>query len=311
MPVVTVQRGIGRTGAGKTPALSQSIRESARKFFASENHCDCVAALIFLHIPKTAGTTLNRIIEWQYDPRLIFTVDPHRFRATVKRFHTFSEERRRSYQLVRGHLVYGIHELLPQRATYITMLRDPVSRFLSSYQFILRRPLHPLHRKMKKQRLAPQDLIRLTPESQNLQCRFISGIGKGGRCDERVLEMAKANLKSSFRVVGLSERFHESLLLMIAAFGWKVPFYENHKVAKVRPAVDAGVAELIREHNRLDVELYQFAYELFEAQLRQNQEVVARLSSAMACRKPTPPEKFYYSSLGLARFLTSKVGSAL
>jgi hypothetical protein len=23
-------------------------------------------ALIFLHIPKTAGTTLNRIIEWQY-----------------------------------------------------------------------------------------------------------------------------------------------------------------------------------------------------------------------------------------------------
>jgi hypothetical protein len=27
-------------------------------------------ALIFLHIPKTAGTTLNRIIEWQYSPPL-------------------------------------------------------------------------------------------------------------------------------------------------------------------------------------------------------------------------------------------------
>ena len=32
-------------------------------------------ALIFLHIPKTAGTTLNRIIEWQYSPLSIFTLD--------------------------------------------------------------------------------------------------------------------------------------------------------------------------------------------------------------------------------------------
>ena len=42
-------------------------------------------ALVFLHIPKTAGTTLNRIIEWQYNPLLIFTMDPYRIRATAER----------------------------------------------------------------------------------------------------------------------------------------------------------------------------------------------------------------------------------
>jgi len=42
-------------------------------------------ALIFLHIPKTAGTTLNRIIEWQYSPFAIFTIDPYRIRATTER----------------------------------------------------------------------------------------------------------------------------------------------------------------------------------------------------------------------------------
>jgi hypothetical protein len=47
-------------------------------------------ALIFLHIPKTAGTTLNRIIEWQYNPVSIFTVDPKGIRATIARFKTFS-----------------------------------------------------------------------------------------------------------------------------------------------------------------------------------------------------------------------------
>ncbi len=85
-------------------------------------------ALIFLHIPKTAGTTLNRIIDWQYNPLSIFTVDPHRIRATVARFKTFPEQRRRRFRVVRGHLVFGIHEFLPQSATYITMLRQPVAR---------------------------------------------------------------------------------------------------------------------------------------------------------------------------------------
>ena len=200
-------------------------------------------ALIFLHIPKTAGTTLNRILEWQYNPVSIFTVDPHRIRATVARFKKFPEQRRRRFRVVRGHLLYGIHEFLPQGATYITMLRDPVARVLSTYAFILRRPLHPLHRKLKAGRLGVEDLVRMTPHRQNLQCRFISGIGVGPDCDERVLEVAKENLTRAFRIVGLCERFQESLCLMIAAFGWKVPFYTNRKVTKSRPSIEANGIE--------------------------------------------------------------------
>lgn len=268
-------------------------------------------ALIFLHIPKTAGTTLNRIIEWQYRPLSIFSVDPYRIRATVQRFKTFSEQRRRRYRVVRGHLHYGIHEFLPQGATYITILREPVARLLSSYHFILRRPLHPLHRKLKKERLAVEDLIRLTPHRQNLQCRFISGIGTNGICDERALDLAKKNLTRSFRVVGLSERFQESLLLMITAFGWKVPFYENRKVSKVRPSLEPGMVDMIRAHNRLDLELYDFGRELFEDNLRKNQDAIAQTSKALdAAPKLGSRTEFWHSSIGLSRFLLSKIESA-
>ncbi len=90
-------------------------------------------ALIFLHIPKTAGTTLNRIIEWQYNPLSIFTMDPYRIRATPERLKQLPEARRRRLRMVRGHFYYGVHEYLPQGSTYITMLREPVARFLSSY----------------------------------------------------------------------------------------------------------------------------------------------------------------------------------
>src|SRR4029077_12394403 len=129
-------------------------------------------ALIFLHIPKTAGTTLNRIIEWQYSPLSIFTIDPYGIRATSERLKTFSEQRRRRLRMVRGHIFYGIHEFLPQGATYITMLRDPVARTLSTYYFILRRPLNPLHRKVKRERLGIEDCVRLFPQRHNLQCRL-------------------------------------------------------------------------------------------------------------------------------------------
>ena len=66
--------------------------------------------LIFLHIPKTAGTTLNRIIEWQYSPFEIFTIDPYRIRATPERLKRLPEERRRRLRVVRGHMLYGVHK---------------------------------------------------------------------------------------------------------------------------------------------------------------------------------------------------------
>ena len=44
----------------------------------------------------------------------------------------------------------------------------------------------------------------------------------------------------------------------------EVPFYENRKVAKNRPAVEPSVIGAIGEHNCFDIELYNFAEKLFE-----------------------------------------------
>ena len=123
-------------------------------------------------------------------------------------------------QVVRGHLFYGIHEFLPQGATYITMLREPVARLLSSYYFVLRRPLNPLHRKLKREGLGVEDCIRLFPDRNNTQCRFIAGVKDTAIADERLLDMAKENLTKSFSVVGICERFEESLILISKRFGW-------------------------------------------------------------------------------------------
>ncbi len=269
-------------------------------------------ALIFLHIPKTAGTTLNRIIEWQYNPLSIFTMDPYRIRATPERLKQLPETRRRRLRMVRGHFYYGVHEHLPQGATYITMLREPVARFLSAYYFLQRRPLHPMHRKVKSERIGVEDFIRLTPQRQNLQCSLIAGIKSTGKCEQSTLEIAKENLAKSFSVVGISERFEESLMLIAKTFDWEIPFYENRKVSKTRPKVEPSAVEMIKEHNWLDLELYEFGKGLFEASLaKKESEVREGLAEFRTLSKPTSIESFYKSTVGAGRFLMTKIASAV
>ena len=269
-------------------------------------------ALIFLHIPKTAGTTLNRIIEWQYSPFAIFTMDPYRIRATPERLKRLSEGRRRRLRVVRGHMFYGIHEFLPQGARYFTMLRDPVARLLSSYYFILRRPLNPLHRKVKREKLTVEDCVRLFPQRHNLQCRLIAGVKDTASADERLLDTAKRNLVKSFSVVGISERFQESLMLIATTFDWKIPVYKNCKVSKTRPEIGSGTVEMIRDYNRLDVELYEFAKGLFEENLQKKEAIVReRLAALRTLPTPGAMEGFCNSTLGAGRFLVNKIASAV
>jgi hypothetical protein len=186
------------------------------------------------------------------------------------------------------------------------------ARVLSAYYFILRRPLHPLHRKLKRERLGIEDCLRLFPHRQNLQCRFIAGVEDTAIGDERLLDIAKENLTKSFSVVGISERFEESLMLIAKTFDWEVPFYENRKVSKVRPQVEPSAVEMIKEHNQLDLELYEFGKSLFEASLTRNESAVRDgLAAFRALPKPTSIENFYKSTIGAGRFLMTKIASAV
>ncbi len=101
-------------------------------------------------------------------------------------------------------------------------------------------------------------------------------------------------------------------MLMATTFSWKIPFYENRRVAKTPPQIDSGALEMIRNHNRLDLELYEFGKGLFEASLaRQRVKIDEGLAALRALRRPTPIKMFYSSSLGTGRFLLTKITSAL
>lgn len=102
----------------------------------------------------------------------------------------------------------------------------------------------------------------------NSQTRALSGdlSTPFGACSERMLEEAKRNLEEHFAVVGLTERFDETLVLLHRTFGWSRLHYVRVNVAPRRAAdapVPQGALELMREQNWLDRQLYEWAARRF------------------------------------------------
>ena len=130
--------------------------------------------VIFLHLPKTAGTTLNRLIEWEYPLSEMYSIDPVFYEWSAAHLRKRSPDRLKKIRIFKGHMTFGLHEVLPQPATYITVLRDPVDRVISSYYFMRNYKLHPLYWKLRREKWTLEDFVRRSPR-KNIQCKILAG----------------------------------------------------------------------------------------------------------------------------------------
>ncbi len=205
----------------------------------------------FVHIPKTAGTTLKFILRNS-------TYCRHCDLQTTVRHGTFRDE---DYRFMRKVFFFGLrsiagHSLIHPTANlsapiqYFTFLREPFARCLSQYEQIRR------GRVRSGRDLSFEEFMRI-PHMRDQQVYHIAG--------EYSLEKAKKELSTRYLFVGLTERFLESMLVLrqLAPFRLKVEFERLH-VAKdktVRQQVldDPASRRLLEEGNQLDAQLYAWA----------------------------------------------------
>ena len=272
--------------------------------------------LIFVHLYKTGGTTLNRIIEWEYNLPRIASVEPTWWQWSYQRIMRWSPARLGRMDVFKGHMPFGLHRLLARPANYITFLREPIERAISDYYFARRFKPHQNHRASLELTLEEYFLQK---HEHNMQSRILAGPNATelfpSVCDAATLAAAKENLARHFVVVGLTERFDETLALLKVVLGWRIKHYRAFRVSHNRipqQSVAPKTLELIREWEKYDLDLYDYASSLFEEALASHSEAIEQALLTIREAKDMTPLKFrFYSVCSVARMVFCRAHSLL
>lgn len=256
--------------------------------------------LIFLHIPKTAGTTFRSVINRFFKPEQILDNDTinsvycqaHNIPISSahlvglgKTLGWLSPEMKQQTKCLCAHMEYGMHRHFAGPAEYITFLREPISRAISAYHHVLRDRNHQLYNEISQGRI--EDFFASDLTQRNLQTRLISGIRQPSKSgDPEILEAAKERLRKDFSFFGITEMFDESMVSFSESragkkFAWPLVFYTKKLGCPILFYTKQNVAsnyrrgeppsrrliEILRERNSIDVEFYKYAVELFRERM--------------------------------------------
>jgi hypothetical protein len=229
--------------------------------------------ILFIHNPKTGGTSLNYYIFCKF-----FNKRRYKITAWEKEKADFIKyKHRNSLKIIHGHFPFGIHNYIEAPYTYITILRNPIQRLISYYYYMLAWPSHfpenPIASSIQKNNYTIEEFIQKTKSENcdNGQTRLISGINpEFGKCTSEMLEIAKKNLKNEFSVVGITERYDETLAVINFTLKWKSYHIERNVATNKKKDVKISqtAREALTKYNEFDLQLYDYANELLDISLK-------------------------------------------
>ena len=208
-------------------------------------------------------------------------------RGTYDKVRSILEDDSSGYDLLGGHVPFGMHRYTDRPCHYVTVLRDPTRIILSRY-FKRYRPEVWKRKKLRAggplpicppPQLPDRPLVETMRQlSANPMTRMLCGVDDNGRgCPKGEitrdhLERAKYNLRHHFSAIAILERFQQSMLGMAADLGWEsTPTIKKSNSGTNRPAeYPDEVYEVGREVNALDYELYAFAQALLDERLQKH-----------------------------------------
>jgi hypothetical protein len=238
--------------------------------------------VLFNHIPKTAGSTISRILTRSSGAGDLVYVPASR--SAVEEVAHRLESAPAVNVAIYTHAGCGVERYLPLTHSYLdlTFLRNPIERTVSRYFYGFDIPKSDPHWIAPGTSLS-EFLETDTPGAFNAQVAFLGGLTVKHHLeglpitremyDRDLLEKAKQNLAGHV-AFGLAERFDESVLLLRHAFEWPTwrtlyrPVNAGRTRQTSRPIAQADL-DAVKASNELDMELYAFACDIFAERLAQ------------------------------------------
>lgn len=230
--------------------------------------------ILLNHIPRTGGTTLRIILNRVYGEERIFFIRSKSIASSLEKFSTMNEEERARFRVITGHGAL-LFEHLVKAPFRITVLREPVSLFISQYHYLKSSPNSNFLAEVSSLN-SLEDYISFALENgqDNMLTRFLSGnqewlisnapapdMAKQG---SKMLEAAKAELERYDTVIDLAD-FDRGVYALSEKLGWKrIPVFRAGNKG-ISPASERVISSSTR--NKLEVLLqYDIAlYDYFKA----------------------------------------------
>jgi len=194
-----------------------------------------VRVLIHLHLPKTAGSSLTKILAPNHTRGTQLTTGD----VNIDKLTNLPPQQRRAISFLFGHLSHGVANHLPQKHLYTCVLRRPGPRLLSYYNYLYRTVDHPSHHTVKGQEMSFGTFLEWTADPKNAhrgevdngQVRRLAGHGMRKRYGEEseLISLALSNLLAPDMIYGLTEYFDDFIGRLHARgiIGKKVEVREN------------------------------------------------------------------------------------
>ena len=213
--------------------------------------------LIFFHLPKSGGTTFSAIFSHLLikPVRIWGSVDGERGTNTSYDFFLKNKNKILNFksQFIYGHFPYKILENFENKNFLkVTILRDPIQRFISHYNMIIERKLIDPKKSIEscfKENILPSNIMTK---------QFSGDWEENMKINEETYEKAIHNLTKKMDYIVDISNSYDLINLIVSIYNLPNIFFQNYQISNnFYFKNNKKNLEVIRSYNQLDIKLYE------------------------------------------------------